>query len=71
MLITFGLRQEEERGWRPANRLGMPVWGAAIDTRRCGVAAPGARVHRARARAADSQGLGGATRSGSSPAGKR
>lgn len=25
MFITFGLRLDGERGWRPANRLGMPV----------------------------------------------
>jgi len=27
MLITFGLRLDGERGWRPANRLGRPVFG--------------------------------------------
>lgn len=27
MLITFGLRLDEEHGWRPANRLGMAVFG--------------------------------------------
>ena len=27
MLITFGLRLDGEHGWRPANRLGMPVLG--------------------------------------------
>lgn len=27
MFITFGLRLDGERGWRPANRLGMPVLG--------------------------------------------
>lgn len=26
MKITFGLRLDGERGWRPANRLGMPVF---------------------------------------------
>lgn len=27
MLITFGLRLDGERGWRPANQLGRPVFG--------------------------------------------
>ena len=27
MQITFGLRLDGEHGWRPANRLGMPVFG--------------------------------------------
>lgn len=27
MLITFGLRLDGEHGWRPANRLGRPVFG--------------------------------------------
>ena len=27
MKITFGLRLDGEHGWRPANRLGMPVIG--------------------------------------------
>ena len=27
MQITFGLRLDGERGWRPANRLGEPVLG--------------------------------------------
>ena len=27
MKITFGLRLDGEHGWRPANRLGMPVVG--------------------------------------------
>lgn len=27
MIITFGLRLDGEHGWRPADRLGMPICG--------------------------------------------